>query len=318
MKMTFIRNSWSKYRTFFELWPLRLFLLSYRNVRNSIRVGKQRSRNQGLLYKEFKGIAETPPLRCNPDAEVEIHTLTAHHHIHMYTTALKSLLRFSNDFAVVAHDDGSFTDVDVRFLKMQIPGIKIIDKNTADREIGQKLERYPLCRKFRRSVVNAMELFDNILLSESEKTVSMNSDVLFLKRPVEFLEWICSDTRCVKSVYEETPSYQREFLEKFDCRTSPHVTLCLVGLYKDLFNTAFIEHILKSAAFDWYVAQNIYPLLFNLKKDIYPLLFFEKDRYQSSGEFLDEAVFRHYWTSTGFFNDVQFRDAACVIKELQK
>jgi hypothetical protein len=236
----------------------------------------------------------------------------------MYITAIKSLLRYYNDIAVVVHDDGSFTEYDKQLVEDHIGGVTVIDKATADAVVAEKMAAFPLCRKFRKKVVNAMELFDNILLARKEKLVSMNSDVLFLKKPHEVIEWLQSETHSIMGVYEEQPSHQKEFLQKWNCPVPPHVTLCFIAFYKRLFDVAFIEEILTRTGFDWYTAQNIYPLLFSRAGEKPPIVFFNTERYQSSGTFPDNAVFRHYWTSTGFFNEIQFNDADSVIGEMSK
>src|ERR1017187_1906736 len=45
------------------------------------------------LYRNFKPVNSTKPLRCNPASQTDLHTLTCHKHVFMYITAIKSLLR---------------------------------------------------------------------------------------------------------------------------------------------------------------------------------------------------------------------------------
>src|ERR1017187_7503089 len=78
------------------------------------------------LYRNFKPINSTKPLRCNPAAQTELHTLTCRKHLFMYITAVKSLLRFISDVAVVAHDDGSLTIKDIATIEHHIDGIRVI------------------------------------------------------------------------------------------------------------------------------------------------------------------------------------------------
>src|SRR5690242_19717491 len=90
------------------------------------------------LYRSFKLVQSTRPLACNPAARTEVHTLTCHKHVFMYITAIKSLLRFVSDLAVVAHDDGSLTTADIATIEHHIPGSKVIRRSDADK-IAEKL-----------------------------------------------------------------------------------------------------------------------------------------------------------------------------------
>ncbi|HLV32125.1 MAG TPA: hypothetical protein VKY57_11200 [Chitinispirillaceae bacterium] len=300
----------------FFKWPLNKLADYVKVIRNDYYVKKQRSRNNMLLRSCFQSVVSTPPLQCNPSSDVELHATTSHFHLPMYITAIKSLLRYYNDITVIVHDDGSFTEEDRHLVQEHIRGITVIEKTRADAVLKEKMTSFPLCRKFRKNVINAMELFDNILLAGKEKIVSMNSDVLFLKKPLDVINWIKSESHSIMSVYEEQPAHQKDFLQKWNCRIPPHITLCLVAFYKKFFDMAFVEDVLSHTGFDWYTAQNVYPLLFSRAEDKQPVVFLNTDQYQSSGVFPDNAVFRQYWTSTGFFNEIQFRDADSVISEL--
>src|SRR3569833_2664748 len=84
------------------------------------------------FYRTFDAVDSTAPLKCNADAHTEVHTLTCHDHVFMYITAIKSLLRFVSDLAVVVHDDGTLTEQDVSKLEHHIVGIKVIRRVEAD------------------------------------------------------------------------------------------------------------------------------------------------------------------------------------------
>jgi len=275
------------------------------------------------LYEGFKPILQTPCLKCNPNATTELHTLIYHYHIFMYITAIKSLLRYYNDISVVVHDgDGDLTGEDKKLLKEHIDGIKIIDKNFADREFGKQLRRFPRCRKYRARCVNSMELFDNILLSKSEKIISMNSDILFLKKPDELVKWICDGKNEMIYVHENTPATQKEFLAECGCDFPPHVTLALVCFYKEIMDLGLIEKTLGSSKLFrthlWEAGQCIFPVLLKSKSDKYIIRSFDRNKFDASAIFREGAIFRHYWNSTMFFADKHLDDARVVIQEIAK
>jgi hypothetical protein len=275
-----------------------------------------RYRNKELLGRMHARVLSTPPLRCNPEARVEVHTLTAHHHLTMYLTAIKSLLRFHDDVAVVVHDDGSLDADDRARLRGHVPGIRLIARAVADAEMNALLAARPCSRRLRETVVNALELFDNIILARTERLVNLNSDVLFVAEPTELIAWLTEDDASIAGVWEERPAKQQEFLAAYDCPFPPHVTTALACLPRDLYDGAFVEEALARAEYDWFTAQNVYPLLYQRQAGKRAVRFFDQQRYQSSGVFPDEAVFRHYWTSTGWFTELQSRDTTQVIESL--
>jgi hypothetical protein len=275
-----------------------------------------RYRNEELLAAMHERVLSTPARRCNPAAPVEVHTVTAHHHVNMYITAIKSLLRHHDDVAVVVHDDGSLDASDGARLRDHLPGIRVVDRATADSEMDVVLAGRPHSRRLRQRVVNSLELFDNILLARTERLVNLNSDVLFLGEPTELIAWLQTDDASILGVYEERPAQQKEFLETHGCPFPPHVTTALACVPKHIYDGDFVERVLSRVDADWFTAQNVYPLLYHRQRERRAVRFLDEGRYQSSGVFGPGAVFRHYWTSTGWFTDLQSRDSQRVIDAL--
>lgn len=264
----------------------------------------------------YAAVVETPPIRCNPRARTAIHTVTSHHHLPMYLTAIKSLLRYDLDVAVVVHDDGSLDARDVTLLRDHLPGVTYIDRPNADEQMRRILARYPHCQRLRDRVVNALELFDNLLLAPAARIINMNSDVLFLEEPADLIAWIAGDDPSIVGVFEEKPAGQAAFLERRGSRFPPHVTTALACLHPDTCDLELVESVLAETTPDWFTAQNVYPLLYEHQAARRAARFFDAATYQASGIFTDGAVFRHYWSSTGLFTDVQQLDSERVLGEL--
>ena len=315
---SFARKIWKRDLPFPQEWSFDNAVKFVKNIRDDVSIMKRQYKSRFALNRMYRKISRTPRFICNPSARAEIHTLTAHHHVFMYITAIKSFLRYHGDIAVVAHDDGSLTDDDKSILKAHIEGIRIIDRKVADAQMDAVLADFPHSRTLRQRIVNSMELFDNILLSKTDKVVNMNSDVLFFKEPRELVDWVGGDNKTIEGVYEEQPAEQREFLIEHSCPFPPHVTTALTCFYKDVLDLELVESVLESVRCTWFTAQNIYPILFHNKTNDYKIRFFDKNRFQASGEFESEAVFRHYWTSTGLFTDLQYDDSKKVIGELAR
>ena len=272
------------------------------------------------LYESFMPIVNTRPIACNPLADTEIHTVTGHHHLFMYLLAVKSLLRFHNDVAVVAHDgDGDLTEEDISVLKNHIPGMKIISRADADAKMGKILNGLNNSQRYRSQVVNSLELLDNTQLTESEKIITMNSDVLFFEKPTELIDWISGENRDILYVHEENPSTQEEFLFSINCGFPRHVTIALACSYKEIYDLHYIDKLLGSKIArtkPWPIGQCIYPALFDKASDRYNIRSFDVERFDASGVFREGSVFRHYWSSTGRFTELQIIDSMKVIHEL--
>ena len=276
----------------------------------------RRTRNHDLVDAMYAGVASTPPRRCNPAAQAAVHSVTSHHHLRMYLTAIKSLLRYCDDVAVVVHDDGTLDDQDASLVAEHLPDATLIERKTADQRMEGVLARYPHCRYLRRRVVNSLELFDNMLLAPAARVVNMNSDVLFLREPAELIAWLMGSEPSIVGVFEAEPAGQAAFLGRRGSRFPPHVTTALTCFYPDTCDLDFVEDVLADAEPDWFLAQNVYPLLYERQAADHAPRFFDERSYQASGVFDDGAVFRHYWTSTGKFIDVQQRDSGRVLAGL--
>ena len=276
--------------------------------------------NQKELYYKFRSVHLTKPLRCNPNSRTELHALTCHNHLFMYITAVKSLLRFVSDVALVVHDDGSLTAKDIARIKHHVEGIKVIRRRDADRITRELLGPFPKTRNYRAAITNSLELTDHALFAGREKLLIINSDVLFLQRPDEVIQWMASDNGEVICVYEEEPRHQAAFLARARSSFPAHVTLALVGLYKDIVDPAETEELLNYAGpshESWYLGQNALAALIGRKIEPNKLRFLDQRLYQASGVFTEGAVFRHYWTSMASLRKQHFADAAKVIADLK-
>lgn len=274
------------------------------------------------LYRGFEKILETRSIKCNPRSKVELHVVSGHFHLTMYLLAVKSLLRFYNDISVVVHDgDDSFTKTDIYLLKKHIKGIKIIKRSVADKKMKLMLKDFPRIKRYRSMVVNSFELIDNLAFAKTRRIITMNSDVLFLKKPTELINWIKQSAPEIAYVYERKPAMQKEFLKEMNCDFSPHFTLALACVPKDILNFEIIEKTLARSkmvkSHPWLLGQCIYPMLLNARSWIHKSKTFNKSDYEASGVFKKNPVFRHYWSSLGTFLSLHITDAEKVIDELK-
>ena len=273
-------------------------------------------------WKAFDICLKTPYLECKPSSQVEVHSLVCHRHIHLYILAIKSFLRFYKDISVIVHDDGSLSNEDIELLKSHIKGTKIIDKKNAREKVKKALKNFPNCQKYRNKHIIAKQLFDYSLISKSDKIISLDSDILFLKRPERIIEWISNSKKETLCLYEENPTGQ-EILLHLGYDYQPDICAGLLCFCKDILDLKLIEEIItKMEKLDWFTTQNIYPVLIRNKADRYQASILNSDEYQSPNRlnlrFLKEskAVFRHYWSSCNV-NSSYLKDFRKVINELR-
>jgi hypothetical protein len=139
----------------------------------------------GLL---FRAVGKTPPIACNPEAETGIHSAVPHRYLNAYLTAIKSFLRYHADIAVFAHDDGSLQEEDKRLIRTHVSGVRIIDRAQADGDFETRVGDEFLA-KVRKSYTSYLKLFDPTLVSDRRRIIIVDTDVLFLNRPSEIIEW---------------------------------------------------------------------------------------------------------------------------------
>ncbi len=265
------------------------------------------------LYRDFEFIKNTPPAPCNPEAEVEVHTLTSHYHVYMYIASLKSLLMHYSDMAIIAHNgDDTLTAADKALLHAQIPGIKIIDKEEGEKEVFARLAPYKRSLAYRKKIINSIELFDHNILTHCKKIIIMNSDILFFSRPTELIDWIQDTADQIVYVYEERPLAQEGFLAQIGSKFPPHVTIALACFPTAILDLAFIEDVLKKTKrSEWSTGQCVYPALFDRflsLNDKATVSTFDRETYAASGIFKDTDMFRHYWASTDKFANIHTED----------
>ena len=149
----------------------------------------------------------------------------------------------------------------------------------------------------------------------------MNSDILFLSRPQELIDWIQHDHNQFLYVYEASPIYQEAVVKESNSTFPPHVTLALVCFYTDVMDLSLVEHLFTTSKHlikhPWTAGQNIYPVLFSKKSTVHETATFDRATHEASGIFINEkAVFRHYWSSTGILTEFHIADSKKVLLEL--
>lgn len=219
------------------------------------------TRNDAALRSKYREwLKQTPPAPVVGDApSTEVHQLLGHRHIGMGLWSLKSLVKAADaELGVVVHDDGSLTDEDMELLRQHLPGVRIVARPDADERMREALANYPACTSFRfgnvpvtnhrgqsyNMFIMALILFDINLLTECDKIIILDADVLFFRRPNLIADWALdrNDTRSLYSVEAYKPQRQSDGTISFGRKAARTLNSGLLCLTKSkVFNLDLIE-----------------------------------------------------------------------------
>jgi hypothetical protein len=182
------------------LKPYRVFIKEKRLPYSWVE-GYHRLRYKKSLDGTLKKILCTAPIPCDGNADVEIHVLTSSSDLFMALFSLKSILRFMSNVQVIVHGDETLTCDEAALVKHHIPGGEVILLS----EANQLMQRNSLVWSLRCQIPErftlgtayaaqrkawALKVFDFYCLARANKVVVLDSDTLFLKPPIELIEWI--------------------------------------------------------------------------------------------------------------------------------
>lgn len=126
------------------------------------------------------------------ESTLETHTLLHRKDIELFKNTIHLFKHYYNQpFTPVVHEDGSFTDEDIKSLKDQVENVEVIIRKEADKKVDILLQNHPLCHHFRFSshhTIFKVKLFDPFILSKSCNVLSLDSDILFCKTPEELIQ----------------------------------------------------------------------------------------------------------------------------------
>jgi hypothetical protein len=180
----------------------------------------------------------------------------------------KSLYRFLTDRpALVLHDDGTLGADEHLLLARHLPGIRVLDRRTADAEIRPRLQAQGLTRSvaLRDTLIFGLKLFDLRYYSRGKTTLYLDSDILFHRRPDALIEairersdrWVHRYNEDVVSSYSWTPEQVRQSV---GVDLLPRVNAGFTLVRQDVLPWDFYEECLASPIIpgsEWYVEQTL-------------------------------------------------------------
>ena len=129
--------------------------------------------------------------------QIEIHTLICKRDILLAINNFKSLCKFE-EFAqmpIFLHDDGSLSSEDKLLLSENIQNATFIDRAWADQQIAKFIDKHPFSKTYRLvdkhiHLWHKIKLYDYFFFSKTKKILGMDTDLLFMKKPQNMLNYI--------------------------------------------------------------------------------------------------------------------------------
>ena len=142
----------------------------------------RRSRYQRLILG-------TPPVRTASSGPVEVRVLTWRRDWLNLLWAVKSFYQHTGpDFPLYIHD-GGLSPRQAALLQDHFPDAHLVPESEANEGVEAELRRRNLARSlaYRRRNVSTRKVFDFFCLTRAEAVISIDSDILFFRRPDELL-----------------------------------------------------------------------------------------------------------------------------------
>lgn len=211
----------------------------------------------------------TPPIPDTTDGRCEIHALTCAADWLGCMWALKTFYWHSGrSYRLCIHEDGTVSPADQETLRRHFPAARLITRARADARAAELLAPYPRTQEFRRQNVLAPKLIDFHAFLESDRLLSMDSDVLFFGPPTALIERIersspllnAWNADCGDSYTVRPEDVEREL----GFRLLPRINAGLGVVHRDSIRLEWLEEFLGLAEVSrghfWRVEQTLYAL----------------------------------------------------------
>ncbi len=246
-------------------------------------------------------LSKLPRPHENRESNFSVHMLCQEPDVAMVEWSIRSFLKHSGfSPRIVIHDDGTMTKRSAELLEKRIPNLQVLFKADARKALQANPGYTPLVRKFdEQGHKVSLQLIDCYLLSDTEKVMLLDGDVLFFKKPAEVIDFIENKTPFDAMVSKQYGTYdlkvKKEYSEKHRLieRLGGFMNPGLIVINKSAFpQEKFIEflenterpygdYFLPMSGWGSLIAQVNYS-------------FFSEDRYIMKGRPNEHTVMKHF------------------------
>jgi hypothetical protein len=210
-------------------------------------------------------ILSTPPISTSQTGDEEVRVLTWKRDWINVIWALKTFYKFSAAHFPLYIHDGGLKPGNVAGLLAHFPNAVFVPRANADLEVERILTSKGLsrCLLYRRRNATTLKLFDFLLLSRARVVITIDADILFFRRPAEFLDGACPPNK-----YNRDESYfytlsLEELQRRFGLRPVGFINSGLSRIVRESIDFAAVERCLQDEdlfADQWVTEQTLHAL----------------------------------------------------------
>lgn len=230
-----------KLQSYFGLIKYCFFNL-YPHLKSYIKQVNQEYNKQQVIHL----ISQIQSVESDNSSNIEVVSVTSRQDYYMLVLSLKSLFLHSREnFSVLIFDDGSLRTKDIKFIKQNIIGAKVIKKNRYDKRLAKYSKTIFLNKRIRNSPYVIKEL-GPIIFSKKNKLLFLDSDVLFFKQPNSIIDWIKGKHDIIfLSDYQNVyclSNIESKYL--FNLPLTPKVNSGLIGIHRRYLDQNLLKKLL--------------------------------------------------------------------------
>jgi hypothetical protein len=193
----------------------------------------------------------------NSNGRFKINFLTSDHLIHQTLFCTYSFFKFltfeeSLDFSVSYYSDGTLSDSTIEILQKKFPNIKVVGSKEMQIRISNNLPEniFPYLNKN----VSEFPLFKKLVYPHINNTglsTFFDSDMLFYKRPSEFIEWLYkqrsrgSEAFCIQDVKRSYGYKVSQISKAYHKPIINNINSGMYSIYSESVDFIFIEKLIK-------------------------------------------------------------------------
>lgn len=189
------------------------------------------------------------PVISHPQG-LPIYFLTGKKYLHQTLFCIQSLTKStSKPFRFVLVDDGTFDVKLIEHINRLLPGVKVIDTSTINKNLEEKLPKATFKQLHQKRAVypHIKKLTDIHTITEDPWKLVLDSDMLFWNEPTKIINWLMDpDTPLHMVDCEQSYGYSIPLMESLCCTAvKPLVNVGAIGLNSNHINWHNIQHWVK-------------------------------------------------------------------------
>lgn len=224
---------------------------------------------QGFLLSQRINLAFPALNAASSSSPTEVHILTGSERVTMALWMMASWIKTTDlPTRFVIHDDGTLRPSDICAFRDLLPDCKVLLSAETTPYAAQALKDYPLCLRCRNLHPLGRKLFDFYLLGTSDRIVSLDTDLLFFRRPERLIRWLSEPAPgCLfmEDIAEANLLSSSECLRIFGVPLINRVNTGIIAVPKEAVSLSLLEKCLAETDLlqqnHWLIEQTLYAVL---------------------------------------------------------